>query len=452
MPDPDVAESPLREIYTVSQLNLEARRLIESSFAPLWIEGEISNLARPRSGHLYFSLKDEHCQVRCAMFRMHNRHLDFEPSDGAQVLAQARVGLYAERGEFQLVVQYLEEAGTGALRRAFDALKRRLENEGLFAPERKQALPAVPGCIGILTSPTGAALRDVLSVIRRRYPGADILIHPIPVQGAGAAERIARMLDVASERSDCDLLIIARGGGSLEDLWAFNEEVVARAISRCRVPVVTGIGHEVDFTIADLVADVRGATPSAAAELATPNAADWGSRVAAIDARLNRIMTQRLQRERQGLHWLERRLEHPRRRLYDLVQRLDERQARLARVMHLMALTRRAALGDVTARLLGFDPARVLRTHRVESEHLASRLQVAGASGLAQRRSSADGLHRALETVGPLRTLDRGYAIVTRASDGALIRSATQAQPGEMIEARVARGRLTGRVEKIHDD
>ena len=279
-----VLEAPMRDIYTVSRLNLEARRLVEARFPPLWVEGELSNLARPRSGHLYFSLKDERCQVRCAMFRMQNRYLDFDPVNGMQVLAQVRVSLYPERGEFQLIVQYLEEAGAGALRRAFEALKRRLEGEGLFDDEGKRPIPKVPACIGILTSPTGAALRDILTVMRRRYPGVHAILYPVPVQGEGAAGRIAEMVDRAAARAECDVLVLARGGGSLEDLWCFNEEPVARAIHRCPIPIVTGIGHEVDFTIADLVADRRAPTPSAAAELVTPDAMQW--RDAILRARL----------------------------------------------------------------------------------------------------------------------------------------------------------------------
>ena len=275
---PATADPFARDVYTVSRLNLDARAILEEAFSTVWIEGEVSNLARPRSGHMYFTLKDESCQVRCAMFRMHNRTLSFAPEDGMQVLAHARVGLYPERGEFQLIVQYMEEAGAGALRRAFDALKNRLGAEGLFDAGHKRPLPVLPRCVGVVTSPTGAAVRDVLSVLGRRFPAVPVVIHPVPVQGAGAAEAIARMIDLACERSECDVLILARGGGSLEDLWSFNEEVVARAMHRASIPIVTGVGHEVDFTIADLVADLRAPTPSAAAESVVPDASEWAAR------------------------------------------------------------------------------------------------------------------------------------------------------------------------------
>jgi exodeoxyribonuclease VII large subunit len=235
--DADTQDGVSRNVYTVSELNMEARVLLEENFPRIWVEGEISNLARPRSGHIYFSLKDDRCQLRCAMFRMHNRRIDFTPEDGMQVLAQGRVSLYPERGDYQLIVQFLEEAGAGALRRAFEALKQRLAGEGLFDEARKRPLPSLPRQIGVVTSPTGAALRDILSILARRFPAIPVLIYPVPVQGAGAAPEIARMLDVASNRGECDVLILARGGGSLEDLWAFNEENVARAIRRSRVPV-----------------------------------------------------------------------------------------------------------------------------------------------------------------------------------------------------------------------
>ncbi len=292
---------PPHEVYTVSRLNLEVRGLIEGALPPLWIEGEISNLARPRSGHIYFSLKDEHCQVRCAMFRSANRRLEFSPENGAQVLAHVRPGLYPERGEFQLLVEYMEQAGAGALWRAFDLLKARLQAEGLFDPAARKPLPRPPRGIAVLTSATGAALRDIVSVTRRRCPQVPLLLIPIPVQGAAAAPAIVAALAAAAAREDCDVVLLARGGGSIEDLWAFNEESVARAVHACPLPVVTGIGHETDFTIADFVADCRGATPSAAAELLTPDAAAWADRRRPLDSRLGLAAREHLRRARARL-------------------------------------------------------------------------------------------------------------------------------------------------------
>ena len=268
------AES-IREIFTVSDLNREARELLEGHFPLVWVEGEISNLARPSSGHIYFSLKDEAAQVRCAMFKMRNRLLNFQPENGQQVLARARISLYEARGDFQLIIEHMEETGDGALRRQFELLKHKLFEEGLFDESHKRELPSLPTRLGVITSPSGAAIRDILSVLKRRFPGIPILIYPVPVQGNEAPPAIIDAIKTAGIRKDCDLLILARGGGSLEDLWAFNDESVARAIYHCPIPVVTGIGHEIDFTIADFVADFRAPTPSAAAEYISPDQNEW---------------------------------------------------------------------------------------------------------------------------------------------------------------------------------
>src|SRR5271156_2319974 len=261
-----------RDIYTVSRLNREVRVLLERGFGSLWLEAEISNFARPSSGHWYFSLKDASAQVRCCMFRQRNMLLGFAPRDGQKVLVRARIGLYEPRGESQLIVDHMEDAGLGALKRQFEELSAKLSQEGLFAAERKRPLPGLPRRIGVITSPTGAAIRDILHILARRFPTAAVLIYPVPVQGAAAAPAITAALDLAGARAECDVLIVARGGGSLEDLWAFNDERVARAMYHCPIPIVTGIGHEVDITIADFVADVRAPTPSAAAELVVPDA------------------------------------------------------------------------------------------------------------------------------------------------------------------------------------
>ena len=264
-----------RRILSVSSLNREARRIVETGLGTVWVEGEISNLSRPSSGHLYWSLKDSDAQVRCAMFRLAARGLGFELANGQQVLLRARASLYEARGEYQLIVEYAEEAGEGVLRRKFEELKRRLAAEGLFEPARKRAIPKMPRRIGVITSGTGAALHDVLTALRRRFPLTSVLIYPTPVQGPGSAEEIARTLALADRRAECDVLILTRGGGSLEDLWAFNEEVVARAIAALALPIICGVGHEIDFTIADFVADLRAPTPSQAAELAVPDQREW---------------------------------------------------------------------------------------------------------------------------------------------------------------------------------
>jgi len=394
---------PSRDIYTVSRLNQDVRALLESEFPALWVEGEVSNLSRPSSGHLYFSLKDARAQIRCALFQ--NRAFLFRdcPRNGQHVLVRGRVSLYEPRGDFQIIVEYVEEAGAGALRRAYDELRLKLEREGLFAPERKQPLPRFPRRIGVITSPTGAALRDVLTTLRRRCPGVPVLLYPVPVQGDGAAERIAQTIRLAAERRDCDVLLLARGGGSLEDLQAFNAESVARAIFACAIPLVTGIGHETDVTIADFAADVRAATPTAAAELASPDQMAGLRQVRLLDERLNRAMQRQLQRQRQRLDGLIRRFarQQPDRRLQDRAQRLDELDQRLRQVMRL-------------------------------------RLQTAA----RQLQNGSSRLH----ALSPLATLDRGYAIVRRAPGGEILRRADAACVGELVEALLSQGRLYCRI------
>ena len=441
-----------RDVYTVSRLNLDARAVLEETFSTVWIEGEISNLARPRSGHMYFTLKDEHCQVRCAMFRMHNRALSFPPGDGMQVLAHARVSLYPERGEFQLIVQYMEEAGAGALRRAFDALKSRLGAEGLFDAEHKRPLPVLPRCIGVVTSPTGAAVRDVLSVLGRRFPAVPVVIHPVPVQGTGAAEAIARMIDLACERSTCDVLILARGGGSLEDLWAFNEEVVARAMHRASIPIVTGVGHEVDFTIADLVADLRAPTPSAAAESVVPDAGEWMARYRGFEARLVAVMGRGLAARRGEVRMLAKRLVHPRRKLFDYSQRLDAVTMRLSRAANAGVREHRARLSTVAARLARHAPDRTVQAYRSRCQALEQRLGRATHAALAERRSRVSALERALGAFGPQATLERGYSILLHPGDREVVRDARDVRPGERLRARLARGALDVDVARVEPE
>jgi exodeoxyribonuclease VII large subunit len=400
MPAPAAAA---RSVYSVGQLNREVRTLLESGIGQIWVQGELSNLARPSSGHWYFSLKDRDAQLRCAMFRTRNALARFTPREGQLVLAYGRVSLYEPRGDYQLLVEHLEDAGLGALQRAFEQLKERLAAEGLFAPARKRPLPSAPRRIGVITSPSGAAIRDILHVLRRRFPAAAVLLYPVPVQGAAAAPAIAASLDLASARAECEVLILARGGGSLEDLWAFNDERVARAIHRCAIPVVTGIGHEIDFTIADFVADVRAPTPSGAAELVVPDVHAWLQRLGQLRARFSAAMRRQLNHERMRLAALLRCLQqaHPGARLTQSSQRLDELEARLR-----FALQARLA------------------THSARLESAA----------------------RALQTISPLATLARGFAVITRSADGALVTAVEQLAVGERFDARLASGSLQASV------
>lgn len=440
---------PKRDVYTVARLNREARVLLERGLPALWIQGELSNFSRPSSGHWYFSLKDGEAQVRCAMFRQRNILTAAVPRDGLQVLARARVSLFEPRGEFQLIVEHLEEAGEGELRRQFELLKARLQREGLFDPARKRALPALPARIGVVTSPTGAAIRDVLNILRRRFPAIPVLIYPVPVQGEVAAAKIAATIALASLRAECDVLILVRGGGSLEDLWAFNDERVARALAACRIPTVSGIGHEVDFTIADFVADVRAPTPSGAAELVAPDRREWLKRLESIERRTTAAILRRIGEGATRYAWLKRRLAqcHPGLRLGAQAQRLDDFEQRLRHIV-------RSSLAAWTARLQGAQrslwrssPATQLRTIGSRRSHLDLRLAAAMRQLLVTSRKRHEGVVRALNTVSPLATLERGYAIVTRVADGSLVRASQQVAAGERIEARLMRGRIRAVVE-----
>lgn len=440
--------TPAREVLSVGELNRQVRRLLESSLSVIWVEGEISNLARPGSGHLYFSLKDAEAQVRCALFRNRAQWLDFTPANGLKVIARVRVGLYEPRGEFQLVVEQMSEAGDGALQRAFDALKKRLATEGLFDPERKRPLPCPPRRLGVITSPSGAAVRDVISVLRRRFAAIPLLIYPVAVQGKSAPSAIVQALETANHRAECDALLLTRGGGSLEDLWAFNDENVARAIFASQIPVVSAVGHEIDFSISDFVADRRAATPSAAAELLSPDGAEWRRRLETLHEllrqRLNRLLIER----RRRLQTLQARLQHPRRRLELLAQRLDEQEGRLHRAMQWCLRGETLRLESLGQRLRPHDPGQRLRQLRTRFEHLAERLLPAWRHQLESRRARLELLSRTLDTVSPLATLQRGYAIITRADTGQLVRRAEQIQAGDMLNARLAEGRLTCRVEE----
>lgn len=425
---------------------MQARELLESNFATLWVEGELSNLARPRSGHVYFTLKDDGCQVRCAMFRMNNRRVNFEPRDGQQVLLTARVSLYAERGDYQLIVQHMEEAGAGALRRAFDALQAKLAAEGLFDEARKRALPELPQRVGIITSPSGAAIRDVLATLQRRFAAINVLIYPVPVQGTSAAPAIVRALERADERAECDVLILARGGGSLEDLWPFNEESVARAIARCRLPVVSGVGHEVDVTIADFCADRRAATPTAAAELVSPDAREWRGRRDTALRRLQSIVDSRLRGERQTLSWLLRRLRHPQQRINDLQRRRAELLRRLVRALDQNLSTQRQVMSALMNRMRVQHPQRALAVQQTRAGAALARLHREWALLEQRNRERLGAASRALENISPQRTLERGYAIVQRDADGVLLRDPQQAHIGDEVTATLAGGTLPLRV------
>jgi len=445
---PPGSDGPARKVYTISQLNAEVRLLLERGLGVVWVEGELSNLSQPASGHWYFSLKDRAAQIRCAMFRQRNIAVGFAPRAGQLVLARGRVSVYEARGDYQLIVEHLEEAGVGALRRDFEKLKTKLAAEGLFALERKRALPAFPQRIGIVTSPTAAALRDILHVLARRFAPASVLIYPTPVQGAAAAPGIVAALELASSRAECDVLILARGGGSLEDLWAFNDERVARAIRACAVPVVTGIGHEIDFTIADFAADARAPTPSAAAESVVPDRHTWVAALGRSAHRLEAAMRRELRGAASRLDTALQRLSlaHPGVRLAQQQQRLDDLEQRIAHALAAQLHNKRGRLADAFARLVRHSPDRTVRDLRVRHELIAGRLRHALLACLARAEHRLSLAQRTLDAVSPLATLARGFAIITRPADGALIGDASRVNVGDEIEARLDRGRLRARV------
>jgi exodeoxyribonuclease VII large subunit len=396
-------ENTEQKIYSVSEINQYARNLLEEAFPAIWVEGEISNLARPSSGHIYFSLKDANAQIRCAMFANRQRSINFNLENGLHVMVKAKVSLYETRGEFQMIVEFIEIAGHGKLQQAFEALKNKLAAEGLFAAEHKKALPKLCGIVGVITSPTGAAIRDILIVLKRRFPAISIIVYPTLVQGQQASVQIAEMIKIANRHQACDVLVLARGGGSLEDLWPFNEEIVAKAIFNSAIPIVSAVGHEIDFTIADFVADARAPTPSAAAELISPNQIEWQLALQQSERRLQQLTHKTLENKLHLLENLKKRLRHPRESLLNRMQRLDQIEQTLIRVQ----------------------------------SHL-----------LRQKQLRLAALSEKIGALSPLKTLERGYAIVSR-PDGKVIQSIQTLNIGDVIQTQFSDGKLTSVVKSV---
>jgi len=439
-------------IYTVSRLNNEARYLLEDAFPSIWVEGEISNFAAPNSGHWYFCMKDAAAQVRCAMFRGSQRKLGFVPKDGMHVLVKAKISLYEGRGEFQLIAEFMEERGEGKLRKAFELLKKKLEAAGLFNPEHKKAFPAFPQQIGIITSQTGAAVRDILIALKRRFPCVPVIIYPTLVQGSTAAATIVQAIETANRRNECDVLIVGRGGGSLEDLWPFNEEIVAYAIFKSNLPIISGVGHEVDFTIADFVADKRAATPTAAAELITPDKAQLLTTLNRHQQHFTRQMTSKLRNSQKQLAWTQKHLQqlHPKRRLSERMQQLDFMEVRLTQLQHKLFNALSNRLKDVDTRLHRATPLH--RIHR--AQHLLAlcmqQLQHAMQAALSKAQTQVVNQATKLDALSPLATLQRGYAIALSEAN-TIIRSIKQVQKGESIEVQLEDGKLCCEVTSIAD-
>jgi len=441
-------------ILTPAQLNTLARDLLESAFPLVWVEGELGNVTRPASGHLYFNLKDARAQVRCAMFKPKSQWLKFAPREGLKVLARGRLTLYEARGDYQLVLDHMEEAGEGALRRAYEALKAKLEAEGLFGPARKRPLPAWVRRLAVITSPTGAAVRDVLSVLSRRCPLLDVEILPSLVQGDTAAPQITSLLQRAGASGRYDAILLARGGGSLEDLWAFNDERLARAIADSPVPVVSAVGHETDFTLADFAADVRAPTPSVAAELLVPDRRDLLARIGVLHGRLRAIQGHRLRQAMQRADRAALRLQaqSPRNRLRLLGQRQEALRRRLVARWREQLQHRHARLRHAGAVLRAHHPQRRVAQLRERLERLQARPQAAIVRTLQRDALKLRALARSLEACSPLATVARGYSIVTRSTDGTLVQSTAQVAAGDRVQARLRDGSMVMTVESVTPD
>lgn len=428
-----------KKILSVSALNQAARSLLESGLGVVWVEGEISNFTRAPSGHIYFSLKDDKAQVRAAMFKGQLRGQQPLFRNGMQVLARARVGIYEARGDYQLVIEHMEEAGLGALQRAFELLKGKLAQEGLFSPEHKKPIPAFVQTLGVITSPTGAALQDILHTLERRYPLMHVIVYPTLVQGKEASMQITQAIADANRHGVAQLLIVARGGGSLEDLFAFNEENVARAIFASKIPIISGVGHETDVTIADFVADLRAATPTAAAELASPDQAALLHRVTLLEQKLIRSIQTRLQTYAQRVQLLQKSLIHPNDMLQRVMQRIDLLTAQLSHGMQHASNARQVQLTALHNRLLHCHPQMTLDKYAARTDHLQGRLTAAIQYILIQKTQTLGAVGRALHALSPLAVLDRGYSI-TLNPQGVAVRSVKDVHQGDTLETRLVDG------------
>ena len=436
------------KIISVSELNRKAKSLLEGGIPKLWIEGEISNLARPASGHMYFSLKDETAQIRCAWFKQRQHQNISAMTNGTKMLALGRISLYEARGEYQFIVEKMETAGEGDLKRKYEKLKEKLSIEGFFAEEIKKPLPKLPRRIGIITSPSGAAIRDALSVLKRRFPIVPVIIYPVSVQGDGAAPEIKLALEKANNRAECDLLIITRGGGSIEDLWAFNEEIVARAIHHSNIPIISAIGHETDVTIADFVADHRVPTPSAAAEVAVPDQQEWFNSIDNISRKLNALIIRAINNRHQTLDWFNKRLTQSSPQL--IVKRQIEQSINLQRVlkssMKNFLILRGRKIDNLTSRCIQNSPSQSLQKQIMRFEAIKQNIHAKGKKLIEDNQNRLQLVSRSLNSVSPLGTLDRGYAIVSEVNTNKIITNPKSLKINSKLEIRLAKGKIMAAV------
>lgn len=442
-------------VFTVRELNARIKGLLESNLPFVWVKGEISNFKIPASGHYYFTLKDEQSQIRGVFFRTQHRHLRFIPEDGLQVICQGRISVYEPRGEYQLIVEIMEPQGRGSLQLAFEQLKKKLEGEGLFDPAKKRPLPLCPQAIAIVTSPTGAAIRDIMKILQRSPYPLTVTLLPVRVQGVEAGREIAAAIERANalqSQFQWEVMIVGRGGGSIEDLWPFNEEVVARAMVASQIPIISAVGHEIDFTIADLVSDLRAPTPTAAADWVVSRIEDLQRALANHNDQLLRTILHQIERNKQRLHFLDRRLIDPKRRLQDLRLLVDDRLERLhlAYTRHLERI--RTHHSHLTRRLLLVQPTKAIQNLQNLVGQLCRDLSLRLQRHLEQRRFQLQNCASRLEGLSPLAVLARGFAIAFRLPEKKIIRRAAEVQPGEEVLVQLGRGSLACTVQKVKDD
>lgn len=440
------------KIYSVSDLNRETKNLLSSHFSLIQVEGEISNLSQPSSGHIYFSLKDKTAQVRCAMFKSQLRRLSFTPENGKKVIVSAEVSLYEARGDYQLIANKMQQAGKGDLQLAFEQLKTKLFNEGLFDQSIKKSIPLLPNHIGVITSPSGAAIHDILSVLQRRFPAIPILIYPTAVQGDQAKFEICKAIETANQLKQVDVILLARGGGSLEDLWSFNEESVARAIVKSRIPIISGVGHEVDFTIADFVADLRAPTPSAAAENAVPNQQTWLNYFQTFELQLQQQILRKLSQQQQSINWLNKRLQqqHPGQQYQRHAQTLDNLETRLQSIIQTKISQSQHLIAKQSSLLQQHNPANRIIRYQEQLSYLSKRLTTSIQHKIEKLNRKQANLIHTLNAVSPLATLERGYSITSQASS--IISSSKQLSLNDTIETRFAHGSATSKITKINHE
>ena len=438
-------------LFTVTQLNRATSQLLAEYFMTVRVQGELSNLSTPSSGHSYFTLKDANAQIRCALFRTQQRRLNFKLENGKQVIVKAQVSLYEPRGDYQLIVDSMEAAGEGDLRRAFDDLKHKLSEEGLFDSAYKQRLPVLPKAIGVISSATGAALHDILTVLKRRFAAIPVIIYPVAVQGEQAKYDISKAIAIANQRAECEVLIVGRGGGSLEDLWAFNEEIVARAIFASNIPIISAVGHETDVTIADFVADFRAPTPSAAAEFASPDSEQWLARFIQLESRLQQQIQRVLSQHQQSVDWLNKRLAQQsiEQKLAGNNQQLNALKLRLTQAMHHTLHHQQNLLAIKTAEFWQHNPAVTIRNYQQRQRYLYHRLLSVIEQRFKQHQQRLATASQTLHAVSPLATLNRGYALTIDPNSGQIIRSSSQLKLGDIVETRLAQGSFSSEIKTI---